>query len=439
MQSSLYMAFRAIIPKPEDQQALHIDVWPQVILPVVSTIFMAYLGQRPNTQIARILFFPIPFLSSLRLAFGINLDGPQYALYNMIKTFFLVAVAIKSIDLLVFFEDNQKVQPARTDIDGKDTTTTTRNSEYGNSIIPVAILEAFDSAFAIRGLKYKFGKDVYIAKDNRPMQRGPFLWATLRRFVQTFLTLDVLDSLWKLLPIFQDPYGRSTYLEHKSQPEKFLVAVSIHIFTGYVLREIFMTVYLACTIIGVLIFRNPPSTWPPIMDAPYRSQSLHRFWSQGWHQILRRVFMVTGGIPGELLGRRLGLRRGIGTLFGVFIVSSLYHELPFYTLGRGEFDWKMPAFFMMHGCFLFVERMWKKLTGKPVGGMVGWLWGAFVTLILGRNLSDSWHQRGFGGSLVIPPSISPARKFFFPLLYALLKKMCPEVVSRIADYISTIN
>ena len=296
-------------------------------------------------------------------------------------------MAVKAIDFLLFFDSNQKIskQP-----NGKATPPEgEKGSEY-NSIFPTALLEACDASFSLRGIKYHYGQGVYIPKDKRPMQRWPFVWATTRRLISSYLTLDVLDSLWKLLPLFQDPYGRSIYLEQFAQPKKFFISLAIHIYSGYVLREMFLVVYLSCTLFGVAILNNPPQAWPPIFDSPYRSTSLHRFWAAGWHQILRRTFMVCGGLPGEWVGRKLGLRKGLGLLVGTFLGSSLYHEAPFYILNRGGFDWRMPGFFMMHGFFVFVERVWRRTTGRMVGGWNGWVWGCFVTLVLGRSLSKSF-------------------------------------------------
>jgi hypothetical protein len=81
----------------------------------------------------------------------------------------------------------------------------------------------------------------------------------------------------------------------------------------------------------------------------------------------------------------LGLGRGTGLLFGTFLGSAMFHEIPFYLLGLG-FDWRAPTFFMQQACCIFLERIWKRVTGRRVAGWTGFLWSYLVIGLLGQNI-----------------------------------------------------
>jgi len=153
--------------------------------------------------------------------------------------------------------------------------------------------------------------------------------------------------------------------------------------------------------------------WPPVMDDPWSSDSLHVFWSKRWHQLLRQTFMVYGGVPGKWLAGDFGM------IFGAFLASGLYHELSVYAMGRG-FDHRVTLFFLSQAFLLIGERYWRRLTGYRVGGWIGRYWVYTVIFFLGQPVSDAWHLRGLGGGLVIPPWISPFRILALPFLRRLL-------------------
>ncbi|KIJ36569.1 hypothetical protein M422DRAFT_179251, partial [Sphaerobolus stellatus SS14] len=208
--------------------------------------------------------------------------------------------------------------------------------------------------------------------------------------------------------------------------------------TGYVIRELFLVVYLSCTIVGVLLFNNPPSTWPPFFDAPFHSDSLHYYWAKGWHQLLRRTFVVCGGRPGMWVCKKLRIPKGVGLVLGTFAVCAVCHELPFYTLGGG-LDWRTPAFFFLAGCVVVGERAWRKVTGYMVRGPIGRMWVFFFAMTVGQLISDSFHKRGLGGSVIVPIIISPTRRLIFPFIRDCIEKWEPGWASWVRDFISDIK
>jgi hypothetical protein len=159
---------------------------------------------------------------------------------------------------------------------------------------------------------------------------------------------------------------------------------------------------------------------------------MHAFWSKRWHQLFRQTFMVVGGYPGKRIAGDVGM------VFGVFIASGLYHECGMYAMGRG-FDHTVIVFFALQGPLLILERLWRHFTGRRVRGWMGRFWVYFILFIvaqpmgmyvvcftddthfeLAHFLVDTWHRRGLGGGMVIPPVISPVRWILVPVIQRII-------------------
>lgn len=111
----------------------------------------------------------------------------------------------------------------------------------------------------------------------------------------------------------------------------------------------------------------------PIMDAPLRSESLGEFWGKRWNLEFRQLAHDLIFVP---LHRRLGAS---ATLFSVFIVSGLIHDLVISVPARGGYG--LPtAYFAIQGLGVAVER---STFGERFGlreGVRGWLFMAVVTM-----------------------------------------------------------
>jgi len=242
--------------------------------------------------------------------------------------------------------------------------------------------DALELAHSMRGLKWKYGQGVYIPSPDRPQERGPFLWATLRSFVRNFITLDVLESLVKLFPGVGNPTGGSIFYPFLPLPQRLLVATTIHILTGSAILSGFGMVYDLITLIAVSLLHSSPSSWPPVMDNPWVSCSMHEFWSKRWHQSLRQTFLIFGGYPGKWIGGNLGM------LFGAFVASGLFHECAMYSMGRG-YDHSATTFFAVQAPILLAERLYRKVTGKPMGGWLGRALVYFNLFIVAQPMGES--------------------------------------------------
>jgi len=265
-----------------------------------------------------------------------------------------------------------------------------------------AFAEGIRVAHEMRGMGWKFGAGTHIPKATRPLERNQFIQMSIKSFVKNFLLLDFLESLIKLFPDVGTPAGGSMFYQNLPIPQRYLVSTIIHMLTGTSLLCGFYMVYNLLTFIAVYFCNDAPASWPPVMDHPWSAESMHEFWAKRWHQLLKRTFVVYGGYPGKWIAG------DIGALLGTFIASGMFHESAIYAMGKG-FDPVVPAFFALQGPVLILERLWRIITGRRVGGWAGRLWVYLMMFVLAQPMTDSWHKRGLGGGMVIPPFISPAR------------------------------
>ena len=73
------------------------------------------------------------------------------------------------------------------------------------------------------------------------------------------------------------------------------------------------------------------------------------------------------------------------TWIGTFLASGFFHECTILAMGH-EWDSRVPLFFLMQGGSVIGERIWRKTTGRRVGGFLGRMWVYFDIIILGQPL-----------------------------------------------------
>lgn len=260
----------------------------------------------------------------------------------------------------------------------------------GHPFIAPWLYDSLELMCTVRGLDWKFGQGIHIPKETKPLDRLPFIRATTMSFVQNFLLLDLLESVIKLFPGVGSPVGGSMFYSNLPPVWRYTVSTLIHMITGTSLLVGFGMVYDLITLLAVLVLNSSPSSWPPILDHPWTADSMHVFWSKRWHQLFRHTFLILGGYPGKWIAGDLGL------FFGTFIASGLYHEGSIYTMGRG-FDLTVLIFFTLQAPVLIMERMWKRLTGRRVGGLMGRIW-VYSILFIGAqpmSMSSSYNSCSF--------------------------------------------
>ncbi|KAF7288550.1 MBOAT-2 domain-containing protein [Mycena chlorophos] len=413
-------AFRILVPEPHHRIPITWSTAPQLLVLYVPLVLLAALARRPDTFLIRLLLFPTVFACCLLSGFRYTAahQVPQLAVYDWGLSLLSFVIIAKALQYSFTPEGMLKVGERRPgEAKGKEVANGHANGHAADlhntprsSVFPAWLCDAAELIHTMRGPRWKFAQGAYIPPPTRPLERRAFLRATAVSFLQNFLLLDILESSLKLFPGVGDPSGGSIYYPNLPLIPRYIVSTGIHALFGSSLLAGFGMVYDLFSFLGVLWFDNPPSSWPPAIDDPWHTTSLHLLWARSWQQFLRTTFIVYGGYPGRWIAG------DVGFVCGTFIASGLYHELAAYALGRG-FDHRVTLFFSLQGPLIIGERLWRIVTGRRVGGWLGLLWVYFVIFGLGQVLiTDSWMRRGLGGAMVIPPAISPVRLLLIKLV-----------------------
>ncbi|GLB38364.1 putative membrane bound O-acyl transferase family protein [Lyophyllum shimeji] len=377
---------------------------------------MAYLARRPDTYLFRLLLLPAALCGIVASAYRFVWTIPELNVYNWGQCLLAAVTIAKALEYAFHQEGMLKVGETRPgEAKGKAIANgqTTPTAQRGLTFIPSGLYDSVELMHTLRGLQWKFGQGVHIPKHTRPLERKAFLRATFLSFARNFILLDFWESVLKLFPGVGTPAGGTMFYPTLQPFCRYIVSTVIHMLTGSALLAGFGMVYDLITVIAVGCLDSSPASWPPAMDDPWSADSMHALWSKHWHQFLRQTFLVLGGYPGKWLAGDLGM------LFGTFIASGLFHECAMYSMGRG-FDHTVSSFFAMQGPILLLERFWRKLTRRRVGGWPGRLWVYFNLFILAQPMVDAWHKRGLGGGMVIPPFLSPVRLLLLPVVHKYL-------------------
>lgn len=410
----LHDVFRVFVPEPHERTPVTGINILYLLFPFLPLIYMGYLARRPDTFTLRLLLLPLVVAVAVGIYFRFMWTEPHHNIYNWGQGLLAEAISAKAIDFAWRKEGMLKIDEAQPGVTKKSHAVKANGDAHRK---PAAsdpttsslawLYDALEVILSNRGLGWKFGMGIHVPREERSLKRNSFLFATFISFVGSYMIFDLLESLIKLVPGVGTPHGGTIFKAELPFFYRYTLSTAIHVATGSCILAAFQLFYDFITIFAVLLLGSSPSAWPPVLDHPWQSDSLHIFWSKRWHQILREIFFVFGGFFGKSIAGKFGL------LFGTFIGSGLYHELPAYALGRG-FDTIVPLFFALQAPLLLCEKVWYKYTGYRVSGLYGRLWVYFCIIILGQPLSNSWHMRGLGGGLMLPPSLSPARQFIIP-------------------------
>ncbi|KAH8104954.1 hypothetical protein DFH11DRAFT_1836750 [Phellopilus nigrolimitatus] len=242
---------------------------------------------------------------------------------------------------------------------------------------------------------------------------SPFVAATLNSFAYNFAALDLLEASIKLVPGVGSPRGgvhlpagpaaaAALRAQHGGAQSRAAARCSRGSRWCYDLRGARggRAARARAGVVAARARRAVPRGEPA------------RVRGERWHQLLRHTFVVFGGAPGAALAGAPGMA------LGAFLASGVYHELSSVAMGRGV-DARVVAFFAAQGAFVILERVWRRVTGRRVGGWPGRVWLYFDIMVLGQPMIDAWHMKGLGGGRMIPPVISPTRQLLFPLLSRL--------------------
>jgi hypothetical protein len=274
-------------------------------------------------------------------------------------------------------------------------------------------LDAFDLGFALRGSDWHWSKGLSLPPEHRPVHsKRAFLCQTLISAVFHLTFFDLcLFTLQEMSPsTIGSPAGGSIFDDSLPPTKRYLRSTFAAFVAGIAVSSAMQGAYDLLTIIGLTIFRQSPKQWPPFFGPFLSSTSLNSFWAHGWHQLFRECFIGIGYKPfAHLFGR-------IGGVLGAFSASGLLHHYGLLAMGRGGEFWKTFGFFFMMGVGVVLEGLVKRVTGRKVGGWLGWIWTVVWIVGWGQLLADAWTRKGLVGSMFGPESYRPGKYIITRLL-----------------------
>ncbi|WWD08865.1 hypothetical protein V865_006979 [Kwoniella europaea PYCC6329] len=137
-----------------------------------------------------------------------------------------------------------------------------------------------------------------------------------------------------------------------------------------------------------------------LFDSPLLADSLLDLWGRRWHQFFRHHFILYSTLILRLF--HLPVNSG-STLFLSFILSGLMHSIGQFTMNPHPPLLPIFLMFPLSGMGCSLEVVFKRMTGKKVGGIYGRIWVWIAMLAVGRLGTRAWLESGVGGSYLTPP------------------------------------
>lgn len=271
---------------------------------------------------------------------------------------------------------------------------------------PSTIVDALDLVSSFRGHGWEWSRGLSIPRDGRPANRIAFaIFAFLSAVAHALISGAFHRVVLTLAPLGSGPIPRTSTIFDESLPflVRYFRASVISTFNTFALYGILQMTYDVLTAFAIPVLGQDPVQWPPAFDAPWRATSLSDFWGRRWHQFFRRVFVFLGGYPLSFVFGRTGI------VIGAFLASALWHQIALMTLNSRVEVWWMLVGFGMMGPGILAERAFRQLTGRKVGGIVGWVWTMSWLLLWGNVIVEGFARGGmFGCSSAIDKG-SPVR------------------------------
>lgn len=281
--------------------------------------------------------------------------------------------------------------------------------------IRTLLLDSIDLWSSFRGINWEWSDGLHVPSPSSPSSRLRFLLHQLQ-------TLSIQVVIFDFLHYYAQGFDPQGFGSPKGGTIFNMDYAPFRRYTDP--RTLYLTllagivVYLAIEIAGSLppilaisIFNCPEEDWPLVSDKPWNATSLNEFWGKRWHQLFRFSFIEIGYKPFAWIS---GGNRVVGVM-GAFFLSGVMHYLGTWGQYPNTSFVDMVGFFMMMGVGVVLERVWGKMTGKKVGGPIGWIWTFAWLLFWGQLAVDAWGQAGMISSEFFGKSWRPSYKVFGPL------------------------
>ncbi|KAG9027058.1 hypothetical protein FRB95_008159 [Tulasnella sp. JGI-2019a] len=379
---------------PSQSTRAEATMFHYVALVTVATPFaiVCYLARRPGTRpyrlVLALLFAPIQLL----LMAAVRWAPPKELPFNVFLTMAGIQVAIRMLELGYSPEGAKRIDEA---------TLGSLRKTGKQETIQATIADTADLAFTVRGVKYEFGRGVKLSRDWRPLNdRTAWMLRTLTHYIiPNFLVFDFTNSYFIRSPEIYSIVMEEIDFRQLDWPQKTVIKffLATMVITG--LSFVYHIIALSC----VAILDMAPDEWPVIFGRPWTARSLHAFWGVEWHQILRRTFLVTGGYPlGFFFGRA-------GIVLGVFMSSGLLHSIMLIADGE-PMSWATFFFFTIQALGFVIERIWRRISGRRVGGILGNVWVVvwLAVAVEQTGIASTWLRRGAASVKLVPAWMSPS-------------------------------
>ena len=268
---------------------------------------------------------------------------------------------------------------------------------------PSTIMDALDLLSNLRGHGWEWSRGLYIPRETRPANRMGFIFCTfLSAVAHALITGALFRAVLSLAPTGV-PGGSTIFDETLPFLVRYVRSSIISTFAAFGIYAMQQTAYDLCTILAILVLGQDPAQWPPAFDAPWRAISLGDFWGRRWHQFLRHTFLVLGGYPLSFVLGRMGI------VLGACLASAVFHHIALVAFNNQVEYWWMLLGFGMMGPGILAERAFHQLTGRRVGGVVGWVWTMAWLLLWGNVMVEGFARAGMFGSASVLDGPWPVR------------------------------
>ncbi|KAF9237189.1 membrane bound O-acyl transferase family-domain-containing protein [Melanogaster broomeanus] len=370
------------------------DSFLTYILPVFACQYsMGVLVQLRGTQLYRGALLPILLWFAWRASVTVDPSGgdPTQVQLNAFLIGQMCSVAMRSAVWATAQEPYRR-------IDGSIPPGSYQGDEYKglSANIATALWNAWDLLLNLRGVGWNWPRGLAFPKAAfETRSRVTFvLWSAVRLVFHVVAYDATLQAIRMFSPEDFSSAGHGGSIYEASLPPilQLIRCFMISAFTVLMTYFALEWCYQLLTILFVTLLQQHPSQWPPLFDSPWLSTSLSDLWGRRWHQMFRHMLLTIGSLPFDFLFGRLG------GIIGAFLVSGIFHDIELRSVGRGGNSLVVIGFFVMNGVGIVLERVWKRICGRSVRGIWGWIWTFSWLALWGVPVVNEWGKAGRFGA-----------------------------------------
>ncbi|KAF8438370.1 hypothetical protein L210DRAFT_3646664 [Boletus edulis BED1] len=365
-----------------------------IVPPLMCQYFMGVLVQLEGTRFYRFALLPVLVWFAWRGMF-VDMSGgdPKQGQMNVGLITHMVSVPMRGTVWAIAREPFRRQSPSN------------KTDKSDSQSLYTALWNAFDLMFNVRGVGWNWPRGLVLPKPTFETEsRTTFVLLSTARLALYAFGLDACIQTLRILG--PDTFGSlngGSLFDHTLPPllelARSVLVSFLTIWMGYFMMQ---WSYHVLSVVCIILLQQRPSQWPPLFDSPWLSTSLTELWGRRWHQMMRELLVTLGMQPFSYLFGRLG------GVFGAFLFSGIFHDIELRAFGRGGNSVAVIGFWVMNSVGVVLERVWKKTTGRRVGGVWGWMWTFGWLGLWGVWVVDAWAMSGRFGALSLPGEFEPS-------------------------------